>query len=67
MVSCGYEPTAVMDGFGSLKGFWGMVRGTFSSYKDAHALKLLNDWAPQGHTPLVQIEKPAHALEETNA
>jgi MoaA/NifB/PqqE/SkfB family radical SAM enzyme len=34
MVSCGYEPTAVMDGFGSLKGFWGMVRGSFRSYRD---------------------------------
>jgi hypothetical protein len=62
MVSCGYEPTAVIDGFGSLKGFWGMVRGTFSSYKDDHALKLLNEWARMApHTPLVQIEKPAHA------
>ena len=30
MVSCGYEAPAVMDGFGSLKGFWAMVRGTFS-------------------------------------
>jgi hopanoid biosynthesis associated radical SAM protein HpnH len=68
MVSCGYEPTAVMDGFGSLKGFWGMVRGTlFSSYKDEQALKALNQWSPNGHVPLVQIEKPAHALEETNA
>jgi hypothetical protein len=65
--SCGYEPTAVIEGFGSLKGFWGMVRGTFSNYKDEHARKLLNDWTPQGHVPLVQIEKPAHALEETNA
>jgi hypothetical protein len=32
MVSCGYEPSAVMDGFGSLKGFMGMVRGTFNTY-----------------------------------
>ena len=40
MVSCGYEPTAVIDGFGSLEGFWAMVRGTFSLYNDAHALKL---------------------------
>ncbi len=48
MVSCGYEPTAVIDGFGSLKGFWAMVRGTFSLYKDEHALKLLNEPAPHG-------------------
>ena len=27
MVSCGYEPTAVIDGFWSLKGFLGMVTG----------------------------------------
>ncbi|HEY3756742.1 MAG TPA: adenosyl-hopene transferase HpnH [Opitutaceae bacterium] len=33
MVSCGYEPTAVMDGFTTLKGFAGMVAGTFRSYK----------------------------------
>jgi hypothetical protein len=67
MVSCGYEPTAVMDGFGSLQGFWGMVRGTFSSYKDKHAMKLLNEWSPQSHVPLVQIAEPVHTLEETNA
>lgn len=59
MVSCGYEPTAVIDGFGSLKGFWGMIKGTFSLYPDEHALKLLNEPAPQGHAPLVQIEQPA--------
>ena len=28
------EAPAVIDGFGTLKGFWGMVRGTFSTYKD---------------------------------
>jgi hypothetical protein len=67
MVSCGYEPTAVIEGFGSLKGFWGMVRGTFSSYKSEFALKALNEWAPEGHAPLVQIEKPVRTLEETNA
>jgi len=67
MVSCGYEPTAVMDGFGSLKGFWGMVRGTFSSYKDEFALKQLNEWGSHEHTPLVQIATPTRSLEETNA
>jgi hypothetical protein len=36
-------------------------------YKDEHALRLLNEPAPHGRTPLVQIEKPAHAMEETNA
>jgi hypothetical protein len=66
MVSCGYEPTAVIDGFLSLKGFWGMVKGNFSTYKDAHALKQLNEWDTQAHPPLVQIAKPARTLEETN-
>ncbi|MDE3200362.1 MAG: adenosyl-hopene transferase HpnH [Acidobacteriota bacterium] len=62
MVSCGYEPTAVMDGFGSLKGFWGMVRGTFSTYKDEGALRLLNEPAPHGASTLVQIEQPEREM-----
>jgi hypothetical protein len=56
-----------MDGFGSLKGFWGMVRGTFSLYKDQHALNLLNEPAPHGPAKLVQIAEPAHSFEETSA
>ena len=67
MVSCGYEPTAVIDGFYSFKGFWAMVKGNFSSYKSEHALKQLNEWDTQAHAPLVQIAAPAHALEETKA
>ena len=72
MVSCGYEPTAVMDGFGSLAGFWAMIRGTFSSYPDAHALKLLNEPVLLGPEAtkganLVQIEEAAPAFEETSA
>jgi len=67
MVSCGYEAPAVIDGFGSLKGFLAMVRGTFSLYKDEHALKLLNEPAPHGPATLVKIESPAHELEETRA
>ena len=55
MVSCGYEPSAVIDGFGSLKGFWGMVRGTFRTYPDQHALNLLNEPMPIGPSSLVQI------------
>lgn len=62
MVSCGYEPTAVMDGFGSLKGFWGMIRGTFSTYKDEGALRLLNEPAPHGASTLVQIEQPEREM-----
>ena len=67
MVSCGYEAPAVIDGFGSLKGFWGMVRGNFSLYKDAHAIKLLDEAMPHGKAPLVQIEEPVEELEETRA
>jgi hopanoid biosynthesis associated radical SAM protein HpnH len=67
MVSCGYEAPAVIEGFGTLKGFWGMVKGTFSTYKDDHALKMLNEWKQEDDAALVQIEKPATALEETNA
>jgi hopanoid biosynthesis associated radical SAM protein HpnH len=67
MVSCGYEAPAVIDGFGTLKGFWGMVRGNFSLYKDAHAIKLLDEAMPHGKAPLVQIEEPVEELEETRA
>jgi hypothetical protein len=59
-----------MDGFGTLKGFWGMVRGTFRKYPDAQALKLLQaaaaHGAPTGGAPaLAAVESPAHSLEET--
>jgi hopanoid biosynthesis associated radical SAM protein HpnH len=67
MVSCGYETPAVIDGFGTLKGFWGMVKGTFNSYKDKHALKLLDEFRSEQHGPLVQIETPEAKLEETRA
>jgi hopanoid biosynthesis associated radical SAM protein HpnH len=67
MVSCGYEMPAVMEGFGSWKGFLGMVKGTFSNYKDDHALKMLNEWKSEEEGPLVQIAKPATAVEEIKA
>jgi hypothetical protein len=47
-----------------MKGFLAMVRGTFSSYRDPHALKLLNEAAP--HANLVQIEQPEREPEEIN-
>jgi hopanoid biosynthesis associated radical SAM protein HpnH len=65
MVSCGYEAPVVIDGFGSWKGFLAMIRGTFSSYRDQHALNLLNEPAPHGPASLVQIEKSDRTLEET--
>jgi hopanoid biosynthesis associated radical SAM protein HpnH len=67
MVSCGYEPSAVIEGFGSLKGFWAMVRGTFSSYRDEGALKLLNEAPSHPPASLIQIEQAETALEETKA
>jgi hypothetical protein len=67
MVSCGYEAPAVIDGFGSLKGFLGMVRGTFSRYPDRHALNLLNEPMPHGPASLVQIDQPVREFEETRA
>jgi hopanoid biosynthesis associated radical SAM protein HpnH len=69
MVSCGYETTAVIDGFASLKGFLAMVRGNFGSYRDAGALKLLNEPVQHGPATLVKIAAGAEApvLEETRA
>jgi hypothetical protein len=67
MVSCGYETTAVIDGFGSVKGFLAMARGNFRLYPDRHALKLLEQAAPSGPSRLVQIAEPAPSLEETRA
>jgi MoaA/NifB/PqqE/SkfB family radical SAM enzyme len=67
MVSCGYEATAVMDGFSSWKGFVAMAKGTFSLYKDKAALKLLEAPAKplHGTAPLVKIKEPEPVLEET--
>ena len=74
MVSCGYEPTAVTHGFGSLKGFLAMAKAAiFSTYEDKGALNLLNDASfAAHHGSLVQIHTsmPAGAaaeLEETRA
>jgi hypothetical protein len=67
MVSCGYEPSAVIEGFGSLKGFWAMVRGNFGMYPDQDAQKMLSETAPHGPVTLVQIAAPAESLEVTNA
>jgi hopanoid biosynthesis associated radical SAM protein HpnH len=58
MVHSGYEASAVHDTFGSLKGFLGTVRATFSTkYKDDEALSMLNEEIRPVHTynPLVQI------------
>ena len=58
MVHSGYEASAVHDTFGSLRGFVGTVRATFSTtYKDDEALAMLNEAVHPVHAynPLVQI------------
>lgn len=70
MVSCGYEPSAVNDGFGSVRGFFAMARSSlFHTYKDRGALDLLNQPVQpiHGFNPLVQITTPSGELEETRA
>lgn len=70
MVSCGYEPSAVNDGFGSLRGFLGMAKASlFPRYADRGALDLLNEPVKPVHSmnPLVQIATPDQELEETHA
>ena len=61
MVSCGYEPTAVTHGFGSLKGFLAMAKAAiFSTYSDKGAQDLLNDAGfAAHHESLVQIQSGA--------
>jgi hypothetical protein len=67
MVSCGYEPTAVDHGFGSLNGFLGMVKATlFNKYEDRGALDLLNRPLSAGPS-LVQISEPVKEVEEMRA
>jgi hopanoid biosynthesis associated radical SAM protein HpnH len=58
MVHSGYEASAVHDTFGSLKGFLGTVKATFSTkYKDDEALAMLDEQVRPVNTynPLVQI------------
>jgi hopanoid biosynthesis associated radical SAM protein HpnH len=70
MVHSGYEASAVNDTFGSLSGFLGTVRATFSSkYKDAEAEAMLKEHVQPVHSnkPLVQIASNSEQLEETRA
>jgi hypothetical protein len=69
MVSCGYEPSAVDHGFGSLNGFLGMAKATlFSKYEDRGALDLLNKPEEFGQGRLVQISDHAQReVEEMRA
>ncbi|MGC1785063.1 MAG: adenosyl-hopene transferase HpnH [Acidobacteriaceae bacterium] len=70
MVSCGYEPSAVNAGFGTLGGLFAMAKATlFNRYPDRGALDLLNQPVKPVHAfnPLVQIETGSAELEETHA
>jgi hopanoid biosynthesis associated radical SAM protein HpnH len=70
MVHSGYEASAVNDTFGSLRGFLGTVRATFSSkYKDPEAEAILKEHVRPAHAnkPLVQIASNSQQLEETRA
>jgi hopanoid biosynthesis associated radical SAM protein HpnH len=71
MVSCGYETTANIDGFGTLSGFIAMARGYFSKYPDREALKMLDEARSQASAKLVPLKQPVRGdekdLEETNA
>jgi hypothetical protein len=66
MVHSGYEASAVNDTFSSLRGLWQTAKATlFSRYKDASALRLLDEPVRPVHalSPLVQIS--VQAEEET--
>jgi hopanoid biosynthesis associated radical SAM protein HpnH len=61
MVHSGYEASAVHDTFGTLRGFWGTVRATFSTtYKDDEAAAMLKEQVHPVHSynSLVQIGSP---------
>jgi hopanoid biosynthesis associated radical SAM protein HpnH len=69
MVSCGYEPSAVNDMFGSWRGFFSAVRATlFDKYEDHGARDLLSSPHFSGHSSpsLVQISGDSKSqMEET--
>jgi hopanoid biosynthesis associated radical SAM protein HpnH len=69
MVHSGHEASAVDYNFSSLKGFLVTARKYVfpQLYKDADALKLLNEWPKAQHGPLVQIGSPAVATHNTAA
>ena len=70
MVHSGYEASAVNETFSSLRGLLATAKATiFTSHKDEHALKLLNEHVRPVHSynPLVQIEESSSQMEETSA
>jgi hopanoid biosynthesis associated radical SAM protein HpnH len=66
MVHSGYEPSAVDETFGSLRGFLAAVRASvFTRYKDPSALDTLKEPAQPVHAynPFVQIKAAGEAAE----
>ncbi len=60
MVHSGYEASGVNYTFGSIKGLLQTAKSIFfSKYEDEGAQRLLNDWKPASHGPLVQIASGA--------
>ena len=65
MVHSGYEASGVNYTFGSIKGLFQTVKAMLSSYDDEGAQRILNDWKPAQHAPLVTIAeiKPVRTSE----
>jgi hopanoid biosynthesis associated radical SAM protein HpnH len=65
MVHSGHEASAVDYNFSSIKGFLVTAKKYMfpSTYEDADAMKLLNEWPKAQHGPLVQIAAPVTTSE----
>jgi hypothetical protein len=60
MVHSGYEASGVNYTFGSLKGLLQTAKAIFrGAYDDPAAERMLHEWKPEPHGPLVQIAQPA--------
>ncbi len=69
MVHCGYETSAVIDTFASLRGFFSTAKAAMGLYPDSGAQELLHEDARPVHAfnPLVQIHSGQPQGEEVNA
>jgi hypothetical protein len=68
MVHSGHEASAVDYNFGSIKGFLTTAKKYMfrSTYEDQGAMKMLNEWKPEGHGPLVQIAEATPVVVTTS-
>jgi hypothetical protein len=68
MVHSGHEASAVDYNFGSFKGFFETAKKYMfpPKYEDEGAMKILNEWKPEGHGPLVQIGEPTAVVVTTS-